>query len=859
MAKRYAKKHLLWFIPAVVLLLIAAALAGVRLLGWHWQGLGWRQGPVLASLWQERDGCRPLQAHGVRVKGAWPLVVEVDTLGIGDCPVPDSDEPFEGLPWLPPFEATVWALQLYSYPPVTVRARQRHGQWHASAEFRGSQAQADYNADSGAWRVDGEVQGGHLNTALTGSVTVNGEGVWDPGQENQGEVALRGKGIGAVDGGPRGDVSAHGQWQGPRWRLTAAVDEPVALAQGWVLQPGKDIHARGNGSLIEQAQARLSAAGPEGRADLALASRAGRLGEGQGTLRLSEGVQGEVAFTWSHSALTVAPFDLSLPETVRVRLSEPVTVPLASEGDAQVPLTLSYQQITLASTESRVHWRPNDVQWRGALTVQGHWQGYRVSGGWRGDINPVGVNGEPVTLRLRNADLDINARVPVDTLRAPDWPLTAHLNGHYRQWPFSATASAARLGDGWGGALRGNGGTPPGFSQGGKSTFNADWRWQQRLSLLAGARLSIAEAVQANRLLRPLTLTARSPLTLSADGVRGDLVFEAAGLVAARWVLPPVSGGAQFRGDTFLASLRVPEWGSTLSLKGRGLGGGPLQGTFNGETPLLPAISRGLDLTTRSGQVGLGGDWRWNKTLSASARLRVSDARLEFGGIPADHLDADLDLTWDGEKARVRCRQPITLGSVDVGTPITAIQMGLDTDLETWRFDHIGAQLLGGELRAPRLVWPSPDWQPVVLTGIDLAKLAALQSEQAVTLAGRVGGYLPLRLGRRSLAVREGRLANESELNLAILDSSGVQAMAASNQAVALALDSLNPLRIDTFQAKLNMSDDGWLDAAVTIKGINPQQNRLPVVFNYTHKENVLELLRSLRIGDTITDQVMAR
>ena len=364
MAKRYAKKHLLWFIPAVVLLLIAAALAGVRLLGWHWQGLGWRQGPVLASLWQERDGCRPLQAHGVRVKGAWPLVVEVDTLGIGDCPVPDSDEPFEGLPWLPPFEATVWALQLYSYPPVTVRARQRHGQWHASAEFRGSQAQADYNADSGAWRVDGEVQGGHLNTALTGSVTVNGEGVWDPGQENQGEVALRGKGIGAVDGGPRGDVSAHGQWQGPRWRLTAAVDEPVALAQGWVLQPGKDIHARGNGSLIEQAPARLSAAGPEGRADLALASRAGRLGEGQGTLRLSEGVQGEVAFTWSHSALTVAPFDLSLPETVRVRLSEPVTVPLASEGDAQVPLTLSYQQITLASTESRVHWRPNDVQWR---------------------------------------------------------------------------------------------------------------------------------------------------------------------------------------------------------------------------------------------------------------------------------------------------------------------------------------------------------------------------------------------------------------------------------------------------------------------------------------------------------------
>lgn len=61
----------------------------------------------------------------------------------------------------------------------------------------------------------------------------------------------------------------------------------------------------------------------------------------------------------------------------------------------------------------------------------------------------------------------------------------------------------------------------------------------------------------------------------------------------------------------------------------------------------------------------------------------------------------------------------------------------------------------------------------------------ALQGEPAVSLSGRV--------------------ANETPLSLAILPSSGAQAMARSNQAVSIALDALNPLRIDTFQAGVDM------------------------------------------------------
>ena len=106
------------------------------------------------------------------------------------------------------------------------------------------------------------------------------------------------------------------------------------------------------------------------------------------------------------------------------------------------------------------------------------------------------------------------------------------------------------------------------------------------------------------------------------------------------------------------------------------------------------------------------------------------------------------------------------------------------------------------------------------------------------------------------MVVEGARLANEETLSLRIPPSSSVQSMAGSNQAVKLALESLSVLTIPDFQARMNMDRDGWLEAAVTIKGRNPQRNNLPVVFNYTHRENMLVLMRSLRIGDDITEKL---
>jgi hypothetical protein len=873
MAKRFLGKRLIWLLPlliaAALLLAVLVAALAIRLAGWHWQGPGWRDGLTLDAVWQERDGCRPIEARGVRLSALRPLTLGIDTLGIHACP-DDADPASDGLteiPALPALEVTVWAVQYRDLPPVMVNLNQRDGVWRAQAEFRDSQLRAEYRRPSARWRVTGTLQGGHLDQRLSGVVRVQGDGVWRPGDWTDseyfaGELVLLGRGLGLETPGPRGNVTVRGQWQGDAWRLRAGLDEPLAVGAGWVVSPGEDLEARGEGTALIQADGRLVANGPQGRAALSLSSGAARLGEGQGSLSLSEGLDGEVAFRWRDGEVMVSPFEVrGLAEDLSVRLREPVTAPLAMQGQTNVPLSLVWRDLTLNTTESGLAWRPNDLQWRGAVSVDGRWQGYRVSGGWKGDAGPTGVRGEPARLRLKSADLDVTARLPVDGLRPPQWPFQARVEGRYQSVPFRGMLSGALDDGAWAGRVEASGkhfySLMPTLGQGGTLTAEGRWRWRDSLSLLAGSRLSVGGTVSGTRLVKPLTLRVSEPLVIGEGGPTGALAVRAEGLVAERWTLPPVTGSARLNGAAFQADLSVDQWGTRVSMRGR-QGNAGLSGTVQGRSPLVPAMSRGLPLTTRAGDLVMDGRWQWRDAFQVEGTLQGEALSLDWGSIQARGLDADLALDWhQGQAPSLRSREPLTLANLDVGVPVTEVRMGVETDLDQWRFEKISAGVLGGEVRAPRLRWPSPEWQPVVLTGIELSQLAALQNKAVVSLTGEVGGYIPLRLARNSVAVRDGRLANETPLSLALLPAAGTQAMAESNRAVSIALEALNPLRVERFSAEVDMAEDGWLDAAVHIRGTNPQRNGLPVVFNYTHKENVLELLRSLRIGERITDRVM--
>ncbi|WP_197477503.1 YdbH domain-containing protein, partial [Alcanivorax sp. HI0044] len=495
-------------------------------------------------------------------------------------------------------------------------------------------------------------------------------------------------------------------------------------------------------------------------------------------------------------------------------------------------------------------------QWAGDLVLRGQWQGYQVQGEWQGAVGSHGLEGDPIRLTARQGNDRLAFLMPVSTLQQAPYGAEAKVTGNMSGYPLDGTLAFAQSDAGWAGTLQAST-TLPQFERGGQVTVKAPWSLVDgTVSVAAGSQASISEGLIGQALIRPVSLRATGPLQINGQGITGTVAIHGGGLLAARWRLPPISGTATMKGEQVQGRLTVSEWQSELRASGALEKNGGASGTLTMRSALVPAMGVGLDATPRQGQLEGKGRWQWRQTLKASGDITLTGADLDWGSVTARGAAGVIHGEYDNGDVQLSSTGPVTVDTLDIGTPITDLALTVNSDLSQWQFTDVRADLLGGYLRSPALDWPSARPQPVVISRIDLAQVAALQNPPPVSLSGRIGGYVPLQLGADFLAIEEGRLANEEPLSLIIPASSSVQAMPDSNQAVKLALDSLSTLLISDFQARMAMDKVGWLDAAITIKGINPQRKNLPVVFNYTHRENVLALMRSLRIGDEITEQL---
>ena len=493
---------------------------------------------------------------------------------------------------------------------------------------------------------------------------------------------------------------------------------------------------------------------------------------------------------------------------------------------------------------------------RGRLA--GQVAGYRLTGDWRGQIRAAGLTGEPISLDVAGPALKLALSIPVQAAGAPDWSTEARFSGRYENLPFNGTVTARQARGGWGGAVRGQFRLPF-YDQGGQVDALLPWQRQDGQWLLgADSRMTVAQGLIGKTLVKPVAVVASQPLKLGETGLTGAVKIDAEGVTAARWGLPAVTGQATIAGRQGRGRLQIPQWRSDLTLTAA-LDDAGATGTVKIVSPLSAAMSRGLGVTLQRGQFSGEGSWQWRDQWRLQGAMQVKDLVLDWGGILASGGTGTARLQMRNGALTLNSTGPITLTELDVGTPIRNIRMGLETDLTTWRATDVYAEVLGGDLRAPALQWPSARQQPVEIRRIDLAEVVKLHSNPVVQLDGRVGGQLPLQLGQDFIVVQGGRLANDGPLSLRVLPSAGAAAMGQANQAVRLALDTLSSLNIHAFQADLAMAPDGWLDGKVMIEGVNPERDNLPVVFNYTHRENVLDLLRSLRIGHEVSRPLMDR
>lgn len=860
-------RHVAWLcipggivLAAALLLALAVAIAA-WLSGLRVERPGWQQGLVVGGwqLWQ--DDCLSVSGDRARLAWQWPVSLQLDRVRLGSCPRSEPLRP-AAPGWAPPFRLAIAELQgVPGLPSAAALTLSHHdGLWRVQVALPGQQLQADYRRATATWALTGSLQAAAWRKDLSGQVRVQGRGRWQ-GLQHDGEVTVSGSDLGLAARPERARAHASLIWQQLGWRVQLAVPDALPLPAGWRLSPGQVLTAAGNAAHVESLQAGLQLHGPQGRARLQVrGAPGGRAGDGE--LVLDQGDwSGRWPLRWDARQLTLLPARLQLPGGLRWQLLQPLTLPWARDLPGALVWQLGVRELTLESPQGQLSWQDGLPVWQGSVTLSGREQGMALSGQWQGKVGVEGASGPDLQLRLRAPDRDLAIRLPVNAVRAPHWPLEAELNGRWQGWPVQGTVTARRAGDLWQGRLQA-GSRLIMATSGGELGLRGDWRQHAdgSIELLSGARAELRRSLFGTVLLQPVTAQATTAIRWRDGTLSGRWQLAGEGATMPRQRVPTWRGELRLHGSRAMVDVQIPAWQSRAALTADWQRK-PLQGTFTFDSPIHPDMGGALGLVLRQGTVSGSGRWRQADGWQADASLQLRDLGLDSGSTTLRGLDASVQGRYATDAWRLASSGPVRIATVAIGTDITDSRFELEGTPERWQIRDASANLLGGSLSAAVLSWPSSEWQTVTLRGLDLAQLVALEGKEAppVRLGGRVGGTLPLRLGQRSLAIRDGVLRNEGVLTLQVPRSPAVQAMSQSNRAVQLAMDTLSDMRVSEFDARLDMADDGWLDARVKIRGDSVQPMQPPVVLNYSHRENVLQLLRSLRISDEISQQVIDR
>ncbi|MGX2040214.1 intermembrane phospholipid transport protein YdbH family protein [Methylocaldum sp. MU1018] len=278
-----------------------------------------------------------------------------------------------------------------------------------------------------------------------------------------------------------------------------------------------------------------------------------------------------------------------------------------------------------------------------------------------------------------------------------------------------------------------------------------------------------------------------------------------------------------------------------------------------------------LDL--HAGRIEAAGDSSWSRAPSRGAlhfenRFTVTAEGLAgrfqsigFKGLDARLVLSDLNGLQTVDPAR------ISVARLDAGIPLTHLIMdaavaghagssGPTIDLRQFDVDLLGGTAHGGPVR-----WNAahPD-SPVVLAlkRISLSQIVALERQQGVEASGLLDGRLPLEITKTHVALRGGELqARPPGGWIRYRPTEKVKAMAGANPGLEFVNQALSNLQYETLKVNADSTPAGDLALRVGLRGHNPDwQSDRPIHLNLNLQENVLMLLRSLRVADDLTDRM---
>jgi hypothetical protein len=283
------------------------------------------------------------------------------------------------------------------------------------------------------------------------------------------------------------------------------------------------------------------------------------------------------------------------------------------------------------------------------------------------------------------------------------------------------------------------------------------------------------------------------------------------------------------------------------------------------KTPLLRSLlkkwAEPFDIV--SGSLSVSGRYDWDEQHeSLSADVMVENA----GGFYENILFSGMDYTASMELLpAIRSRKPVQLNVaiIDIGIPVTGTQAMLDIQPSPHgNLPLIGVNGLRMNVLESTVTGNGIHYDPntndnrftLNFEGLDLAALVAMQKVEGLQATGLIDGTLPVHLNDAGLEIAHGELhARPPGGRIQYLPEGGTKNMKKSAPGTGIVFQILEDMDYHTLDATANYTPDGNLLLSLAIKGMSPKlDTKRPVHFNLTLEQNVLKLLKSLRIAEDI-------
>ena len=277
------------------------------------------------------------------------------------------------------------------------------------------------------------------------------------------------------------------------------------------------------------------------------------------------------------------------------------------------------------------------------------------------------------------------------------------------------------------------------------------------------------------------------------------------------------------------------------------------------------------ELLLDTGTIGIAGEIAWQQgelLPAAKASLAMKDVGGRHDEISFAGLDGTLDIIGL-TTLRIRSRQKLHLANLDVGAPITDVTLQTEVLLPSGgqvkgTVTDIAMRVVGGEITGKQIEFDlAREQNPFTLqvSGVDVEELLKLEQEQGLIGTGLIDGELPLVLTRKGISMQDGQLsARKPGGKLKYSANEGVQTMAETNPGVKLLVTAMEDFTYKVLEAIVDYTPDGLLKLKVRLEGSNPElEGGRPVHLNVDVEDNVLELLRSLRLASEISEKIGER